>query len=153
MSISEITSTIQTSTVESSSSSTSEAEASYEVFIQLLAAQLEYQDPTDPTDANEFTNQLVQYSQLEQQMLSNETLTALLETQESGGASSGLDYLGRYVSVDTATATAGDEGVTWTVETPTATSFPRRRSSSTAAARITACRRTSRPPERTTPCR
>src|SRR5580704_13801578 len=37
-------------------------------FLQLLVAQLKYQDPSNPTDSTQFVSQLAQFSQLEQVM-------------------------------------------------------------------------------------
>jgi flagellar basal-body rod modification protein FlgD len=35
-------------------------------FLQLLVAQIQYQDPTNPTDSTAFVTQLAQFSSLEQ---------------------------------------------------------------------------------------
>ena len=40
--------------------------ADMDTFLTLLTTQLQYQDPLDPMDASEYTNQLVQYSNVEQ---------------------------------------------------------------------------------------
>jgi len=46
----------------------------FDDFLQLLTTQLQNQDPLNPMDSNEFTNQLVQFSQVEQQINSNQKL-------------------------------------------------------------------------------
>jgi flagellar basal-body rod modification protein FlgD len=51
----------------SSSSSTSGVPApTEEMFLQLLVAQLQNQDPLNPTDSTQFVSQLAQFSELEQ---------------------------------------------------------------------------------------
>ncbi|MCK5042335.1 MAG: hypothetical protein KAR62_08565, partial [Sphingomonadales bacterium] len=46
----------------------------FNTFLSLLTTQLQYQDPLDPLDSNEFTNQLVQFTSVEQEIKSNENL-------------------------------------------------------------------------------
>jgi flagellar basal-body rod modification protein FlgD len=46
-------------------------------FLQLLIAQIQNQDPLNPTDAIQFVGQLVSYSQLEQLMDINQGISAL----------------------------------------------------------------------------
>jgi flagellar basal-body rod modification protein FlgD len=68
------TSGSSTSTANSVGSLTSE-----QTFLQLLVAQIQNQDPLNPTDSIQFVGQLVQYSELEQLMGINQgvqTLTA-----------------------------------------------------------------------------
>ena len=50
----------------------------FDTFLTLLTTQLQYQDPIDPLNTDEFTNQLVQFSQVEQAIASNDKLDALL---------------------------------------------------------------------------
>lgn len=72
-------------------------------FLQLLTTQLQNQDPLSPMDSTEFTNQLVQFSQVEQQINSNQKLDSLLALQLSSISSVALGYVGldiSYVSSD-----------------------------------------------------
>lgn len=72
-------------------------------FLQLLTTQLQNQDPLAPMDSTEFTNQLVQFSQVEQQINSNQKLDSLLALQLSSISSVALGYVGMdisYVSSD-----------------------------------------------------
>lgn len=73
----------------------------FETFLKLLTTQLQYQDPMQPMDTNEFTQQLVQYSQVEQQLSTNDKLDQLLTLQKGQGVQSALGYLGWEVSMDT----------------------------------------------------
>jgi len=66
-------------------------------FLQLLVSQLQNQDPLDPMKANEFTNQLVQFSSVEQQIQSNANLEKLISAQQNTQAASMVNYLGTVV--------------------------------------------------------
>jgi flagellar basal-body rod modification protein FlgD len=48
-----------------------------QTFLQLLTTQLQNQDPLAPTDTNTFTQQLVEYSQVEQQINTNSKLDTM----------------------------------------------------------------------------
>jgi len=49
----------------------------FETFIKMLTTQAKYQDPLEPIDSSEYAAQLAQFSMVEQQVLSNDLLTAL----------------------------------------------------------------------------
>jgi flagellar basal-body rod modification protein FlgD len=67
----------------SSSSGTSNLLGSnFNTFLTLLTTQLKNQDPTSPLDTNQFTSQLVQFSQVEQAINTNTNLQALINIQE-----------------------------------------------------------------------
>jgi flagellar basal-body rod modification protein FlgD len=63
-------------------------------FLILLTTQLQNQDPLNPTDSTEFTNQLVQFSQVEQAINTNQKLDSLLNMQISNGLGSATNYIG-----------------------------------------------------------
>ncbi|MDD2324637.1 MAG: flagellar hook capping FlgD N-terminal domain-containing protein [Alphaproteobacteria bacterium] len=83
------------------SDSTSSLNADFNTFLQILTAQLSNQDPTSPMDASEFTSQLVQYSEVEQQMATNDKLDDVLSTLNSNGITPLLNYVGQYVESST----------------------------------------------------
>ena len=55
----------------------------YNQFLQLLVAELQHQDPTNPTDPTQYMSQLASFSTVEQQVQTNSTLDALLSAQAS----------------------------------------------------------------------
>jgi flagellar basal-body rod modification protein FlgD len=67
----------------------------YDTFLVLLTAQLQNQDPLAPMDSTQFTQQLVQFSQVEQQIRTNEQLEGLVTQYQSASAGAALSYLGR----------------------------------------------------------
>lgn len=67
----------------------------YDTFLVLLTAQLQNQDPLAPMDSAQFTQQLVQFSQVEQQIRTNEQLESLATQYQAASAGAALSYLGR----------------------------------------------------------
>lgn len=61
--------------------------ANEQVFLQLLVAQLKYQDPQSPADGTQFVTQLAQFADLEQVTQSRSDLDAIKQ-QLSGSDSS-----------------------------------------------------------------
>ncbi|MBF0268275.1 MAG: flagellar hook assembly protein FlgD [Alphaproteobacteria bacterium] len=70
-------------------------------FLTLLTTQLANQDPLSPMDSTEFTNQLVQYANVEQNIQTNENLENLIAVQQSAMTLSSANYIGKTVSVAT----------------------------------------------------
>jgi flagellar basal-body rod modification protein FlgD len=69
----------------------------FDSFLQLLTTQLQHQDPLSPMDANQFTEQLVQFSSVEQAIKTNDVLSQLLSLVRSDQIGRSLDYLGTEV--------------------------------------------------------
>jgi flagellar basal-body rod modification protein FlgD len=67
-------------------------------FLQLLTTQLQNQDPLSPMDSTEFTNQLVQFSAVEQQININSKLDSLVSLGLGNSMSSAIGYVGKDVS-------------------------------------------------------
>jgi flagellar basal-body rod modification protein FlgD len=87
--------------------------SNFTTFLQLLTTQLKNQNPLDPLDTNQFTQQLVQFAQVEQQMKSNDQLTSLVSLEKSAQATTALAYVGANVVVDGATTNVSSGKGTW----------------------------------------
>lgn len=70
----------------------------FDDFLILLTAQLQNQDPLDPTDSAEFTNQLVQFSQVEQQINTNDRLDALIAQQLTTSIGQAVGFIDRNIT-------------------------------------------------------
>ena len=102
---------INNATSRSSDSSLSSIGDTFDSFLTLLTQQMKNQDPLKPMDATQFTTQLVQFTQVEQQIRQNQNLEAMIVLQHSTLVSSMVSYLGKtvdtkgeavYLSSDTA---------------------------------------------------
>ncbi len=82
----------------------------FDMFLKLLTTQLKYQDPLDPTDNNEFVNQLTQFSQTEAALDTNTKLDNLISLQNNSQLSSALDYVGKEVRADSIVLNLDDDG-------------------------------------------
>ena len=88
----------------------------FDSFLQLLTTQLQNQNPLDPLDTNQFTQQLVQFAGVEQQLKSNDQLKSLIDIEKSAQSTQALVYVGNTVAVDGSTAQF-DTAATWNFKT------------------------------------
>jgi flagellar basal-body rod modification protein FlgD len=90
----------------------------FDTFLQLLTTQLQNQDPLDPLDTNQFTQQLVEFASVEQQVNMNTNLQTLISLQQTTEATSALQFLGSTVTASGNTATlsnATGSPATWSI--------------------------------------
>ncbi len=66
----------------------------FETFLNLLTAQLENQDPSDPVDSDDYAAQLAQFSSVEQQVLTNDLLTLLTQQSQVTGLGQMAGWVG-----------------------------------------------------------
>jgi flagellar basal-body rod modification protein FlgD len=92
--------------------------ANFTQFLQLLTTQLKNQNPLDPLDTNQFTQQLVQFAQVEQQLKSNTQLETLVNLEKSAQSSVALGFVGNRVAVDGATAKLENGEAIWSFNSP-----------------------------------
>src|SRR5277367_2795221 len=67
----------------------------FNTFLQLLTTQLQNQNPLDPLDTNQFTQQLVSFAQVEQQLRENDQLATLVSLQQTAQSSAALNFVGQ----------------------------------------------------------
>jgi flagellar basal-body rod modification protein FlgD len=72
----------------------------YTNFLTLLTAQLKNQDPLSPMDATQFTQQLVQFSAVEQQINGNKKLDELIGLQSTANAYGAVGFVGTTIAAD-----------------------------------------------------
>ncbi len=90
----------------------------FQTFLQLLTTQLRNQDPLDPLDTNQFTQQLVEFAQVEQQLKSNDQLSTLVALQKTAQQTTALNFVGETVGVAGATAPLSNGQASWTLLVP-----------------------------------
>src|SRR4030081_1195192 len=77
----------------------------FQTFLTLLTTQLQNQNPLDPLDTNQFTQQLVQFAGVEQQLKSNDQLKSLIDIEKTAQSTQALGFVGKVAVVDGSTAT------------------------------------------------
>ena len=92
--------------------------SNFQTFLTLLTTQLKNQNPLDPLDTNQFTQQLVQFAQVEQQIKQNSQLETLISIEKSAQATTALAYVGATVAIDGQTAAVKNGQATWTFNVP-----------------------------------
>ncbi len=78
--------------------SSAQLASDFDDFLILLTTQLQNQDPLSPMDSTEFTNQLVSFAGVEQQINANSKLDSLVSLNLGSSFSSSLNYVGKDVS-------------------------------------------------------
>jgi flagellar basal-body rod modification protein FlgD len=103
--------TASTKAAASNDSSRKTIAQNFDAFLSLLTTQLRNQNPLEPLDANQFTQQLVQFSGVEQQLKSNDLLASIANKINGGdnasnklNAASAASLIGTRVSVDASKA-------------------------------------------------
>lgn len=81
-----------------------------EDFLNLLIAQLQNQDPLNPTDSTEFTAQLAQFSSLEQLGNVNQNLMELKDFQASINNSQAVSLIGKAITANGNSIQLTDDG-------------------------------------------
>ena len=146
-------STTSSSSSSSSSSTSSTAQAAganssqqlagnFNTFLQLLTTQLQNQNPLDPLDTNQFTQQLVEFASVEQQINMNTNLQSLITMQQTTEATSALQLVGKTITVGGNSATlsnATSTGAAWSL-TPRRPPTPPSRSPTRPVRPLTAAR-------------
>lgn len=108
------------SNASASSAATNSLMSNYSTFLTLLTAQLKTQNPLSPMDVNTFTQQLVQYSSVEQQIQTNQNLKSMMESMTSSAALQLVNYIGKSVTAYSDTTKFDGGKANWTVNSSAA---------------------------------
>ena len=100
-------------TLASAANSKSTAGADFNMFLKLLTTQMQNQDPLDPMKASEYTQQLAQYTQIEQTVQQSGTLKDILARLSSQDVAQASGLIGRDAVFASATAGLGAGAATW----------------------------------------
>lgn len=94
--------------------STARLAEDFDNFLHLLTVQLQYQDPLAPMDSNQFTQQLVSFTGVEQSITTNKNLEKIVSQNNSQEATFAVGYLGKEITIETDKAGSSEDGtVTW----------------------------------------
>lgn len=101
-----------------SSSGTAKTDAAaiaenFDSFLQLLTTQLKNQNPLEPMDTNEFTNQLVQFSSVEQTIKTNQNLENLINVTSGNSSAAIVSFIGKTVTAAGASSNLKDGVAKW----------------------------------------
>jgi len=92
----------------------------FQTFLTLLTTQLQNQNPLDPLDTNQFTQQLVEFAGVEQQLKTNDSLSTLVSLQQTAQATQALQFVGKTAVVAGNTAALSNSSATWELNVPSA---------------------------------
>ena len=91
----------------------------FQTFLSLLTTQLQNQNPLSPLDTNQFTQQLVEFAGVEQQLKTNDSLATLVTLQQTTQNSQALEYVGKTAVVSGNTTALSSSKATWELNVPT----------------------------------
>ena len=107
------TATSSTSVVDKINNSRTSLATNEQTFLKLLTTQLKNQDPLSPTDTAQMTSQITQMTGVEQQLVTNDLLSALVGMSTGGGISEGVNLMGKQVTAETDKSVLKDKEATW----------------------------------------
>jgi flagellar basal-body rod modification protein FlgD len=90
----------------------------FDNFLKLLTTQLANQDPLAPMDSNEFTAQLVRFTQVEQAIAQNKNLEQLVGLITANQAIAAVNYIGKMVEASGNKNELADGSAKWSYNLP-----------------------------------
>jgi flagellar basal-body rod modification protein FlgD len=97
----------------------SQIAGNFQSFLTLLTTQLQNQNPLDPLDTNQFTQQLVEFAGVQQQLNTNDSLATLVSLQQTAQSTQALGFVGKVAVVSGNTAALTKSSATWDLSFPT----------------------------------
>lgn len=107
-----------TSTSQATASAASSLADTMDTFLKLLTTQMKNQDPLNPMESTEFTQQLVAFSEVEQSIATNMNLENLIGLQQATQATGIVNYLGKEIEAVGDETALQDGTAAWQYEIP-----------------------------------
>jgi flagellar basal-body rod modification protein FlgD len=101
------------STGTGTNSALTDLSGNFDTFLTLLTTQLQNQDPMNPMDSDQFTQELVQFSGVEQQINTNDNLQTLISLQQGNTTNNAINYLGKTITVTDGSGQLTDGSADW----------------------------------------
>ena len=95
----------------------------FQTFLTLLTTQLQNQNPLDPLDTNQFTQQLVEFAGVEQQLKSNDSLSSLVNLEQTAQSTQALSFVGKTAVVNGSTTALTNSQATWNLNIPSSSNL------------------------------
>lgn len=113
MTVASTTSATSTTATTSDNSAMAELGGNFDMFLKLLTTQMQNQDPLDPMDTSQYTQQLVQYSQVEQSIQQNSTLKDILSRLSAQDMAQASSFIGREAEFASGVSGLSDKPAQW----------------------------------------
>jgi len=97
---------------------TQQIAGNFQSFLTLLTTQLQNQNPLDPLDTNQFTQQLVEFAGVQQQLNTNSSLSTLVSLQQTAQSTQALGFVGKTAVVTGNSAALTNSSATWELNVP-----------------------------------
>ncbi|WP_420861718.1 flagellar hook capping FlgD N-terminal domain-containing protein [Algirhabdus cladophorae] len=108
MDITQTTSVATQAAASSADKSAAAISSDFETFLKMMTAQIENQDPLDPIDSADYAVQLATFSSVEQQVKTNDLLTALGTQMGGVGLTQAAQWVGMEARVAAPVKFSGD---------------------------------------------
>lgn len=90
----------------------------FDTFLKLLTTQLQHQDPLKPMDSDKFTEQLVSFSGVEQQISTNKNLESLISMMTASTNTSASNLIGKTIEAQGNAAVLTNGKASWSYDLP-----------------------------------
>ncbi len=113
---------VNTTTPSSTNNGVPNFTSNFNTFLTMLTTQLKNQDPLSPMDTAQFTQQLVSFSEVEQQINTNSNLQQLIQLQNTNQAIAATPLVGQTIEYNSATAPLSNAQAGFSYTLPSAAS-------------------------------
>ena len=90
----------------------------FQSFLLLLTTQLQNQNPLSPLDTNQFTQQLVEFAGVQQQLNTNDSLATLVSLQQTAQSTQALGFVGKTAVINGSTTALSNSTANWQLDVP-----------------------------------